>query len=107
MFVGYTLVNKNLLSFSYLLVANSVIIYYFLSFKNIVSLDNLFINAKNSYKRLENFFVKENIIKDYGLIFKDKIEFKNVSFKYDCHSYIDNINFILLYFFFLPSLSLS
>ena len=95
LFVGYTLVNKNLLSFSYLLVANSVIIYYFLSFKNIVSLDNLFINAKNSYKRLENFFVKENIIKDYGLIFKDKIEFKNVSFKYNCHSYIDNINFTI------------
>lgn len=95
LFVGYTLVNKNLLSFSYLLVANSVIIYYFLSFKNIVSLDNLLINAKNSYKRLENFFVKENIIKDYGLIFKDKIEFKNVSFKYNCHSYIDNINFTI------------
>lgn len=95
LFVGYTLVNKNLLSFSYLLVANSVIIYYFLSFKNIVSLDNLFINAKNSYKRLENFFVKGNIIKDYGLIFKDKIEFKNVSFKYNCHSYIDNINFTI------------
>ncbi len=95
LFVGYTLVNKNLLSFSYLLVANSVIIYYFISFKNIVSLDNLFINAKNSYKRLENFFVKENIIKDYGLIFKDKIEFKNVSFKYNCHSYIDNINFTI------------
>ena len=95
LFVGYTLVNKNLLSFSYLLVANSVIIYYFLSFKNIVSLDNLFINAKNSYKRLENFFVKENIIKDYGLIFKDKIEFKNVSFKYNCHCYIDNINFTI------------
>ena len=95
LFVGYTLVNKNLLSFSYLLVANSVIIYYFLSFKNIVSLDNLFINAKNSYKRLENFFVKENIIKDYGLIFKDKIEFKNVSFKYNYHSYIDNINFTI------------
>ena len=95
LFVGYTLVNKNLLSFSYLLVANSVIIYYFLSFKNIVSLDNLFINAKNSYKRLENFFVKENIIKEYGLIFKDKIEFKNVSFKYNCHSYIDNINFTI------------
>ena len=95
LFVGYTLVNKKLLSFSYLLVANSVIIYYFLSFKNIVSLDNLFINAKNSYKRLENFFVKENIIKDYGLIFKDKIEFKNVSFKYNCHSYIDNINFTI------------
>ena len=57
-----------------------------------MSLDNLFINAKNSYKMLENFFVKENIIKDYGLIFKDKIEFKNVSFKYNCHSYIDNIN---------------
>ena len=95
LFVGYTLVNINLLSFSYLLVANSVIIYYFLSFKNIVSLDNLFINAKNSYKRLENFFVKENIIKDYGLIFKDKIEFKNVSFKYNCHSYIDNINFTI------------
>ena len=95
LFVGYTLVNKNLLSFSYLLVANSVIIYYFLSFKNIVSLDNLFINAKNSYKRLENFFVKENIIKDYDLIFKDKIEFKNVSFKYNCHSYIDNIDFTI------------
>ena len=95
LFVGYTLVNKNLLSFSYLLVANSVIIYYFLSFKNIVSLDNLFINAKNSYKRLENFFVKENTIKDYGLIFKDKIEFKNVSFKYNCHSYIDDINFTI------------
>ena len=95
LFVGYTLVNKKLLSFSYLLVANSVIIYYFLSFKNIVSLDNLFINTKNSYKRLEKFFVKENIIKDYGLIFKDKIEFKNVSFKYNCHSYIDNINFTI------------
>ena len=30
-----------------------------------------------------------------GLIFKDKIEFKNVSFKYNCHSYIDNINFTI------------
>lgn len=95
LFIGYILVNKELLSFSYLLVANSVIIYYFLSFKNLISLDNLFINAKNSYKRLEKFFVKENIIKDYGLIFKDKIEFKNVSFKYNQHSYIDNINFII------------
>lgn len=95
LFVGYALVNKGLLSFSYLLTANSVIIYYFLSFKNLISLDNLFINSKNSYKRLEKFFVKENIIKDFGLIFKDKIEFKNISFKYNHNTYIDNINFTI------------
>ena len=95
LFIGIILVNKNLLSFSYLLVVNYVMIYYFLSFINIISLDKLFINAKNSYKRLESLFYEENEIEDYGLKFKDKIEFKNVSYEYNNHSYIDNISFTI------------
>ena len=51
LFVGIKLVNKGLLLFSNLIIINSLLIYFFISLKNIIYFDRILIDSKNSYNR--------------------------------------------------------
>ena len=51
-FISVLLYKKNIISFSNIIFINSLIVYYFISLKNIISLDQIIIDCKNSYKRL-------------------------------------------------------
>ncbi len=95
LYLGILLVNKNILSFSYLIVINSLTIYYFTSIKNIISIDNIFIEAKNSCNRLKDLFYEEDDnIENINLKFNNSIEFNNISFKYNSYRYIlNNVHF--------------
>ena len=93
--IGMILQKKNVVTFSFILSLNSIIVYLFISLKNIISLDQTIIESKNSYKRLKSFFY-ESVIKQNSdkLSFSNNIEFNNLNFSYnDSNVILNNINF--------------
>ncbi len=94
LFVGIILSHNKMLSISYLFSLNTLIIYIFISLKNVITLDNLIIESKNSYKRLKS--LSHQLISDIdckNIEFKDSIEFKKLHYSYSNKKTLLNINF--------------
>lgn len=95
-FIGINLVNKKIISFANLIAFNSIIMYYFISLENAISIDMSLINAKEAYKRVDRLLKNkdEENIKNTEFDFKEKIEFKNVIYSYNnVNNIFENINF--------------
>ncbi len=95
LFLGVNFVKKGNLSISVLFIINTLIIYLFTSIKNIISLDNLIIDSKNSYNRLNS--LNKEVFNDEcktNINFNNSIEFKNLKYSYNNQNYIlKDINF--------------
>lgn len=97
-FIGINLVNSKYISISNLIAFNSIIIYYFISLENAISIDMSLINAKEAYKRVCSLLKnkREINIKKIGLEFREKIEFKNIIFSYNgINNILKNIDFTI------------
>lgn len=93
-FVSIVLFKKNIISFSYVIAFNSLMIYYFISIKNIISIDNLLIESKNSYKRLLELFKEKEEEEKKNIDKINKITIKKLSYSYNNTSnVIKNVNF--------------
>ena len=55
-FVGIIFYKNNIISLSYVITFNSLVIYYYISIRNIISLDEIIIEAKNSFIRIINLY---------------------------------------------------
>lgn len=98
LYIGIKLVNKGLLLFSNLIIINSILIYFFISLKNILNLDRILIDAKNSYNRLKD-LINEDEEKNSTSYFniENSIKFQNISYCYDTHNNIlSNVNLKIL-----------
>ena len=94
LFVGIKLVNKGLLLFSNLIIINSLLIYFFISLKNIIYFDRILIDSKNSYNRLEDLLDEEEDNNNKSNFnFNNNIEFKNVVYSYDSYNIFENLSF--------------
>lgn len=94
LFVGIKLVNKGLLLFSNLIIINSLLIYFFISLKNIIYFDRILIDSKNSYNRLEDLLDEEEDNNNKSNFnFNNNIEFKNVAYNYDSYNIFENLSF--------------
>ena len=94
LFVGIKLVNKGLLLFSNLIIINSLLIYFFISLKNIIYFDRILIDSKNSYNRLEDLLDEEEDNNNKSNFnFNNNIEFKNVAYSYDSYNIFENFSF--------------
>ena len=94
LFVGIKLVNKGLLLFSNLIIINSLLIYFFISLKNIIYFDRILIDSKNSYNRLEDLLDEEEDKNNKSNFnFNNNIEFKNVAYSYDSYNIFENLSF--------------
>ena len=94
LFVGIKLVNKGLLLFSNLIIINSLLIYFFISLKNIIYFDRILIDSKNSYNRLEDLLDEEEDNNNKSNFnFNNNIEFKNVAYSYDSYNIFENLSF--------------
>lgn len=94
LFVGIKLVNKGLLLFSNLIIINSLLIYFFISLKNIIYFDRILIDSKNSYNRLEDLVDEEEDNNNKSNFnFNNNIEFKNVAYSYDSYNIFENLSF--------------
>ena len=94
LFVGIKLVNKGLLLFSNLIIINSLLIYFFISLKNIIYFDRILIDFKNSYNRLEDLLDEEEDNNNKSNFnFNNNIEFKNVAYSYDSYNIFENLSF--------------
>lgn len=94
LFVGIKLVNKGLLLFSNLIIINSLLIYFFISLKNIIYFDHILIDSKNSYNRLEDLLDEEEDNNNKSNFnFNNNIEFKNVAYSYDSYNIFENLSF--------------
>ena len=90
-FVGIILYKKDIIPLSYVISFNSLVIYFFISLKNFISLDQILINCKNSYKRL----VELNKISTNYTSFDIKIDdVKTIKFQKLTYSY-NNVNEII------------
>lgn len=94
LFVGIKLVNKGLLLFSNLIIINSLLIYFFISLKNIIYFNRILIDSKNSYNRLEDLLDEEEDNNNKSNFnFNNNIEFKNVAYSYDSYNIFENLSF--------------
>ena len=94
LFIGIKLVNKGLLLFSNLIIINSLLIYFFISLKNIIYFDRILIDSKNSYNRLEDLLDEEEDNNNKSNFnFNNNIEFKNVAYSYDSYNIFENLSF--------------
>ena len=94
LFVGIKLVNKGLLLFSNLIIINSLLIYFFISLKNIIYFDRILIDSKNSYNRLEDLLDEEEDNNNKSNFnFNNNIEFKNVAYSCDSYNIFENLSF--------------
>ena len=94
LFVGIKLVNKGLLLFSNLIIINSLLIYFFISLKNIIYFDRILIDSKNSYNRLEDLLDEEEDNNNKSNFnFNNNIEFKNVAYSNDSYNIFENLSF--------------
>ena len=93
-FVSILLYKQKVISFSYIIAFNTLVFYYFISIKNIISLDNILIEAKNSYKRLSQLYNEEEEKKQLIQIKNiNTINFKNLSYSYNnVNNILNNIN---------------
>ena len=89
-FIGIVFYKKNIIPLSYVISFNSLVVYFFVSLKNIISLDQILIDCKNSYKRL----VELNKLSTNNSSYDNKIEdIKTIKFQKLTYSYnkINNI----------------
>lgn len=95
LFLGINFVKRKILSLSILFIINTLVIYLSTSIKNIISFDNLIIEAKNSYNRLNA--LNKQLFNDgfkTNIKFKDSIKFKKLKYSYNNLNYIlKDINF--------------
>ncbi len=93
---GTILLSHNIIILPNLIALNTLIIYYYMSLSNIISLDGIFVNAKESIKRINRLLKnkKEVISGRKKFKFKKSICFKNLNHSYNGVNYIlKNINF--------------
>ena len=95
-FIGVVLYTKHAISLSSVMTFNTLVIYFYISLKSVISLDEIIIDSKNSYKRLNSLY-SERSSKDIINLKKidtiNKISFTNLCYSY-CDDYIvNNINF--------------
>ena len=80
--------------FSNLIIINSLLIYFFISLKNIIYFDRILIDSKNSYNRLEDLLDEEEDNNNKSNFnFNNNIEFKNVAYSYDSYNIFENLSF--------------
>ena len=97
LFLGIKLVKSNDIVISDLITYNSLLIFLFSSVKNIMNIDNTFIEAKNSLTRINNLY-KINSMTDTSNLFsfKNKISVKNLSYSYNgINNIFNNVNFYI------------
>lgn len=93
---GTILLSHNNITLPNLIALNTLIIYYYISLNNIISLDEIFVNAKESTKRINRFLKNKKEITSGNKKFKFKrnICFININHSYNGITYIlKNINF--------------
>ena len=93
-FICIMLYKNNLMTFSYVIAFNTLVVYYFFLFINIISLDDNLIEAKNSYIRLKELY-KESSKKFTSKKIKNinKIEINNLNYSYNNYKILNNISF--------------
>ena len=93
-FVGIILYKNNIISLSYVITFNSLVIYYYISIRNIISLDEIIIEAKNSFIRICNLFNKPQIKnKNIKINNINNISFNNLKYSYNgINNILNNIN---------------
>lgn len=93
-FVGIILYKNNIISLSYVITFNSLVIYYYISIRNIISLDEIIIEAKNSFIRISNLFNKPQIKnKNIKINNINNISFNNLKYSYNgINNILNNIN---------------
>ena len=80
--------------FSNLIIINSLLIYFFISLKNIIYFDRILIDSKNSYNRLEDLLDEEEDNNNKSNFnFNNNIKFKNVAYSYDSYNIFENLSF--------------
>lgn len=95
-FISILLYTKNIISFSYIIAFNTLVFYYFNSFKNIFSIDTMLIEAKNSYKRLNQLCVKKEEEKTTKIKTINNIKINCLTYSYNkVNNILDNINFTI------------
>ena len=93
-FLSILLFRNGIISFSFVITFNTLVIYYFISIKNIISTDSLFISAKNSYKRLLELYNEEKEEENKNRLIDIKnISIRNLSYSYNgINNIFNNIN---------------
>jgi len=93
-YLGIYFYKKNILSLSNVIIYNSLIISFFISLKNIISLDELFVQSKNSYKRINSLFKEKMYTSQSKKInYISKILISNLYYSYNTSKTLNNINF--------------
>ena len=96
-FICLVFFKNNLIKMSNIITFNSLIIYLYMSIKNIISLDEVIIEAKNSYKRIDSLlYNNSNTSLNNKIDSIKKINFNNLNYSYNnINNIIDNINFTI------------
>ena len=93
-FLSFILFYKKFFTIPSIIIFNTLSVYYFISLKNIISIDNILINAKNSYKRLIELYNEEDEKNIKKLENINNISIKNLSYSYnDITDILNNISF--------------
>ncbi|MBO6145596.1 MAG: ATP-binding cassette domain-containing protein [Bacilli bacterium] len=94
-FIGILFYKDNILSLSKVIAVNSLFIYFFISLKNIVSSDEMLIEAKNSYKRINELYQeKEEEKEENNIKFIDKISVNSLNYSYNgINNILENVSF--------------
>ena len=94
-FIGIIFYKNNILSLSKVIAVNSLFIYFFISLKNIVSSDEMLIEAKNSYKRINELYQeKEEEKEENNIKFIDKISVNSLNYSYNgINNILENVSF--------------
>ena len=93
-FIGIVLYKRNMIPLSSVMAFNTLVIYFYISLKSVISLDEIIIDSKNSYKRLNDLYKEQNnkeYIKKIDTI--NKISFNNLCYAYNDNYILNNINF--------------
>lgn len=83
--IGSILMIKGNISTGELFSYNLLLINFYNSILNILSVDNLIMNSKSAYKRISNFYNVKEEEKKESEKFKRKIEFKNLKYSYNSY----------------------
>lgn len=93
LFVGSIFVQNKILSVGSLVASNTLIVNLFSTIKKLINDDNLIINSKNAYKRINELLaVKEEEKNENNLTFNNCIEIRDLSFSYNNLPIINHFN---------------
>lgn len=91
LFISFSLYKESVLSFSNLILINTLMVYFSNSFNNVLSLDNLYVESKNSYKRLNSLLLESNDdLKNNNFNFNKEIKVKKLNYHYDSNNLLLN-----------------